>query len=244
MTKLALLHGWDNANYTSQCPGMTDPWRNRRKFVDALEKEYEVKVITFPGFCGAEEPKNPWTLDDFASFVRDNLESFKPDFMLGYSFGAAVALNYKLKFDLNQKLILISPAICRRYREQTKKQKIISSVSGAVPKFAKDLLRDFYLSRVIGNPFYAQGTKFLKKSYLGIVGIDLSDNLSDANLNDLCFIFGEKDTATPPELLIEKKPSAKGCIHVLKGGTHDIANTNTDDILAIIRDFVKTKERQ
>ena len=35
------------------------------------------------------------------------------DYILGYSFGGAVAVKYSLLYDKNQKIILVSPAITR-----------------------------------------------------------------------------------------------------------------------------------
>lgn len=240
MTKIMLIHGWGYAYYTKNCDGKTDAWHNRRALADALESEYNVKYVTLPGFCGQPEPNRPWNLDDFTIFAKKEIESFEPDFILGYSFGGAVALNYKLKYNSAQKLILVSPALARRYKEPDTKHKIASSL---IPKFAKDLMRDFYLSKIVKNSYYAQGTNFLKKSYLNIVDIDLSNDISRTNLDDICIIFGDKDTATPPSLFLEKSPVAKPITHIIKDGTHDIANTSTKQVLSIIENFVKSKSK-
>ena len=48
---------------------------------------------------------------------------------------------------------------------------------------------------------------------------------------------GEKDTATPPQVLLDKVPKLKNNIAILANGTHDIANTNTAELISEIYKF-------
>ena len=114
MKKILLLHGWNYENYTSRTES-TDAWDNRKEFVDKLSKEFEVYKLNFPGFCGEAEPNNPWYLKDYVDYVFNYLSSNKlnVDYILGYSFGGAVATLYNVMKDPTQKIILISPAIAR-----------------------------------------------------------------------------------------------------------------------------------
>lgn len=116
MKKILLLHGWNYRNYTSMT-NEKDAWHNRIKFVQKLEEKYEVYKINFPGFCGEKEPSMTWNLKDFANYVKEYLEknNLQVDYIIGYSFGGAVAIEYNRLFDNKQKLILISPAIVRNY---------------------------------------------------------------------------------------------------------------------------------
>ena len=112
--KILLLHGWNWRNYTNLTKSK-DAWDNRKKFVQKLESKYEVYKLNFPGFCGEPEPREEWKLEDYANFVKEYLEKnkMKVDYILGYSFGGAVAITYNHLYDPKQKLILISPAITR-----------------------------------------------------------------------------------------------------------------------------------
>jgi len=116
METIILIHGWNYKNYTKF--GCKDPWDNRRKFVDELKKYFNVITFNLPGFCGKPEPKeNSWNLNSFATFFQNFLlkNNIQPDFVLGYSFGGAVAVQWKINFPGLTKLILISPAISRAY---------------------------------------------------------------------------------------------------------------------------------
>ena len=241
MKKLVLIHGWDYKHYTSQTQS-TDVWDNRRKLVTGLQKFFDIKIITLPGFCGEKEPDYPWELEDFADFIELQLQKdkFNPDYILGYSFGGAVALSHKLKYNKN-KIILVSPAISRKYKKNSAVHNKVKYFTKFLPNYLKDTLRDQYISKVLKNPFYAKGTNFLKKTYLNIVGIDMSEKLKTLDKNDFIIIFGEKDTATPPQILLDKAPEIDKNIIILKNGTHDIANTNTNELINKIVKFTNIK---
>lgn len=239
--KIAIIHGWGYDNYSNQTNSI-NPWRNRKKFIDNISKKYDLFFITLPGFCQQEEPANPWTLDDYTKFVNEriSLEKVKPDFILGYSFGAAVALNYKLMFKSKEKLILVSPAIARKYKSKENiKLNKLKHIAQKLPDKLSSFLHDSYLSYIVKNPYYYKGNKFIKQSYLNIVNIDLSDKLSLLNKSEYRLVFGENDTATPPNTLLEKNNDIIDNVDILKNGTHDIANTNTEELIGCIDDYIK-----
>lgn len=159
--KILLLHGWNYSNYT-KLSKTNDAWDNRKKFVKELEKEYIVYKLNFPGFCGEKEPDRSWDLKDFAKYVKDYLDknNLRVDYILGYSFGGAVAITYNNEYDNNQKLYLISPAIIRNKKKTfkfIKTPKILNKIRNKV--------RDFYLIYIVKNNYMKYGTKFLRNTY-------------------------------------------------------------------------------
>lgn len=237
---IVLIHGWGYANYNNQTKS-TDVWRNRRAFVDKLSECFNVSIITLPGFCGQPEPNKPWQLENFVDFMESELKNkdIKPDFVLGYSFGAPVALRHKLKYGGNQKMIFVSPAIARKYKENAPAHNKLKYFTKVLPDVLQRFLQDQYISKVIKNPFYAKGNNFIKQTYLNIVGLDLSDDLLKLKKDGFILIFGENDTATPANVLLSKQPTLKSKTLILKSGTHDIANTNTDELVDAIEKFIK-----
>ncbi|MBQ7240843.1 MAG: alpha/beta fold hydrolase [Bacilli bacterium] len=232
MKKILLLHGWDWRNYT-ELTTSKNAWHNRLKFVNALKKEYEVYMLNFPGFCGEKEPKNEWTLDDYALYVNSYIRThnIKFDYILGYSFGGAVALKYNLLFNNFQKLILVSPAITRN---SSKSIKFIPT-----PKILKPLrkvVKDLYLKYVVKNEYMINGTKFLNDSYQNIVRVDLTEELLNIKPYNLKIIYGENDNMVNPQKVIDFLPKEyQSRVFVILDGGHDIANTNFKDILKIMR---------
>ncbi|MDB5086415.1 MAG: alpha/beta hydrolase [Mucilaginibacter sp.] len=236
MKKIVLLHGWNYKNYSKY--GCTDAWENRKGFVDALAAKFEVHKINLPGFCGAPEPKNSWNLDDFTTFLETYLNShgLQPDYILGYSFGAAIALNWKNKLQKKAKLILVSPAIIRAYKKSATGK--LSHFKKHLPRWLTLFFRDKYL-KYLRNPYYTEGTRFLKETYLNIVKIDLTNELVDIQPQDVILIFGSEDTATPFYLLKNRltNPLLLNRIKVIEGGGHDIANSHLTNIIHLIEKF-------
>jgi pimeloyl-ACP methyl ester carboxylesterase len=233
---VVLLHGWNYKNYTKfKC---SDAWENREKFIDSLSIRYDIIKINLPGFCGTPEPKNAWNIDDFADHFNTFLEKnrIEPDYVLGYSFGASIALNWKLKYKKSNKIILVSPAILRAYVEKGLNKFL--RLKGIMPRRIRYFLRDIYLKN-LKNPYYINGTKYLKETYLNIVKLDLTDTLLKTNPNEVLLIFGSDDSATPYNLISEKLMDnpLKQRVHIIKGGGHDIANTHTDELVDIVKNF-------
>lgn len=236
MKKILLLHGWNDDNYTSMTKSK-DAWHNRKKFVDELSKEYDIYKLNFPGFCGEKEPKqSEWNLEDYANYVKEYLDNsnLKVDYILGYSFGGAVAVEYASMFDNKQKLILVSPAIIRNYKKTIKFIK--------TPKCFRKIrnsLRNSYLKYIIKNEYIIHGTKFLNNSYQNIVRVNLINQLEQLNPYNITIIYGTKDNMVNPEYINNNiNIYFKNRIFFIKDGTHDIANTNTKELIDIIKEQV------
>jgi len=242
--KIALIHGWNWKNYTSICPERRkNAWENRNKLVKELEKDFEVLKFNLPGFCGKPEPENEvWDLEDFARhFEKLSKENFAPDIVLGYSFGGAVALKWKTLFKKQTKIVMVSPAITRRYEIKQTQSKFRQFAKSLLPNILIEKLRDFYLVRIVKNPYYSYGTKFLKKTYLNIVSVDLSQELQQIPPDEIQLIFGAKDTATPPQLLLDKISSVelKNRFTILENGDHNIGQSHPAEIREIVKKFAK-----
>lgn len=232
MKKILLLHGWDWRNYTKLTTSK-NPWHNRIKFINALKKEYEVYELTFPGFCGVKEPDSAWNLDDYALYVNSYIRTsnIKFDYILGYSFGGAVAIRYHLLFDNYQKLILVSPAITRN---SDKSVKFIQTPE--ILKPLRKVVKDLYLKYIVKNNYMIHGTKFLNDSYQNIVRVDLTEDIKNIKPYNFKIIYGSEDNMVNPEKVINSlSKEYKKRVFVIPGGTHDIANTHAKEILQIIK---------
>lgn len=232
MKKILLLHGWNYRNY-SNLTDQKDAWNNRKDFVSLLSKYFEVYKINFPGFCGEKEPKNAWDLEDYAKYVNDylNKNEINPDYILGYSFGGAVAIMYNRLYDNDQKLILVSPAISRNYKNS---KRFIKTPSILNP--IRNFIRDFYLIHFVKNNYMLYGTKFLRLSYQNIVRRDLIKDVNNINPSNLLIIYGEKDDMVKPQYVINNLPvSFRERIIVIDDGGHNIGKTHYKKVIDIIK---------
>ena len=232
LKNVLLLHGWNYRNYTSMTE-KTDAWHNRIKFVEELEKICKVHKLSFPGFCGEKEPKKAWNLDDYANYVNDYIKNnnLKIDYIIGYSFGGAVAVKYNRLFNNNQKLILLSPAIIRDAKNSksfVRTPKIIEPL--------RNFVRDIYVTYIVKNPYMKYGTKFLRSSYQNIVRIELIDDVKMIDPKLVTIVYGSKDTMVNPKLAMEKLGKEyKNSINVIEGGSHDLANDSTKKLVEIVK---------
>jgi alpha/beta superfamily hydrolase len=66
------------------------------------------------------------------------------------------------------------------------------------------------------------------------------DELEQFNPKDFQLIYGsEDDMVDPNKVLNTVNKDFKNRIAIIKGGSHDIANTHTKEVIDIINDFTK-----
>ena len=227
---ILLIHGWNYKNYYG-CNHKS--WDNRIKFIKELEKNNNLYYPDLPGFGLEKEPNiNKWGLDDYANFINDYIinNNLKIDYIIGYSFGGAVALRYKNTFNNNIKLILISPALIRN---QSKSRRFIKTPSLLNP--LRNFIRNIYLIKLIKVNEMVYGTKFLRNTYQDIVRINMIDDLNNIDSKAIKIIYGSIDNMVNPYKVFDSVSNKyKSRISFIDGGGHDIANTHTKELINII----------
>ena len=81
---IVYLHGW------GQNIEMMEPIAN------PFEKSNRLIILDLPGFGASEEPKEVWSIEDYADMVHELLKELnveKPN-MIGHSFGGKITLMY------------------------------------------------------------------------------------------------------------------------------------------------------
>ena len=231
---ILLIHGWNYKNYYNQTNDIA--WSNRIDFINELKKKYNIYYPDLPGFGKNKSPNSvKWSLDDYTRYIDNYVKenNLKIDYIIGYSFGGAVALNYKYKFDNNIKIILISPAIIRNKKKSKKfinTPKVFDSI--------RNKIRDFYLINIIKTNEMVYGDKFLRNTYQDIVRVDMLPILNKVNYEDIKIIYGNKDDMVLPYKVYDSvNENLKSKISIIDDD-HDIANTNMKELINLIDDFV------
>ena len=232
---ILLIHGWNYKNYYNKTN--KSAWNNRINFINELKKNNNVYDPDLAGFGTNPSPNDKkWSLDDYSKYIDNYIKenNLKIDYIIGYSFGGAVAINYKYKFNKDIKLILISPAIIRNSK---KSKKFISTPS--IFNSIRNKIRDFYLIHIVKTNEMVYGDKFLRNTYQDIVRIDLLPVVEQLNYKDINIIYGKSDDMVcPMEVLSKVNDDLKKKVSIIDGG-HDIANTNTDEVIDIISKIIK-----
>lgn len=234
---LVLIHGWGTSGYNSNLPTKPpedDAWKTRIKLLSLLRRKYQLLFYNLPGFCGVREPKEKsFDVEDFSDLFHKWLtkNSIVPQAIIGYSFGGAVTLSYKTRYQSKTPIILISPALKRK---ESFKSHLASLGKRIIPESILKSLKPAYQS--LFSRYYHQGTPFLRASYDKIARRDLRPLLSKINPKEILLIFGNSDTATPHTYI--KGFGKEKSVCIIKNGDHEIGATHPQEIFKLINNFV------
>jgi pimeloyl-ACP methyl ester carboxylesterase len=178
-------------------------WRETSESFSEVKKELEnyfnVYVIDLPGFKTPLE--RPYYLEDYLNFLEEKLKDVDNFYLLGHSFGGALAALYSLKHkDKAKKLILYDSAIVRK---KTLKVRIVYLLTKILKIFEKilptkiaNLFKKFYYRFVVGSYDYFLGDENLKKTFANIIDKDLTEEIKKIEVKTY-IIWGQSDKVTP-----------------------------------------------
>lgn len=220
MKTLFILHGWQSSK---------ERWQKVKEKIE--EAGINVIVPDIPGFKPETETQRPWDLDDYVNWLdkfcqqkKIDGELVEPFFLLGHSFGGALAVKFALKYPGKVERLFLVGAAC--IRKKTAKKKVLSKLSKIFKIFSflpfYSTIRKAFYKFIVGHSDYLSAKGLLKETYLKIIGEDLSRSLSSITTPTV-IIWGDKDEATPVEdayFINEKINNSK--LIVIPGGTHDL----------------------
>jgi pimeloyl-ACP methyl ester carboxylesterase len=229
--KLVILHGWR--------PDLDGYY----KIVDLLKDEFDVYFFPLPGF--GEKLSRPYTLDDYLKFLENKLQDLENFYLLGHSFGGALAMLYAIKYPTKVKtLILYNAAI---FRKRKLKHKIIYLITRILKPLEKILPQK--LNFIIKKIFY----RFLVKSYdyflvddnlkqtLINIAKDLTNDAKNVKTKTI-LLWGEKDRVTPLDDALVLKNLIKNSELITFDGGHSFHKTNPQKFIEILKTIIKHAE--
>ncbi len=191
MNTILILHGWG-------WPVSVHQWIRVKEL---LEKEkFKVIVPDLPGFGENPPPSQPWTISDYAEWVKDFCEKneISQFFLLGHSFGGSVAAKFSVKYpEKVRKLILVDSAGIRRKRlkkELLKATAHIINIFSFLPGY--NLVRKIAYKTIFRRSDYLLSVGIMKDTYLNVIKEDISDIFSQIVVPTL-LVWGGKDGITP-----------------------------------------------
>lgn len=223
---ILLLHGWDYDLYT-KLTNETNAWSSNTLLLEELNKNFNVYTLNFPGFCGEPEPNEAWDVDDFARFINAFIQknNLTIDIIFGYSFGGAVAVQWKHIYKSKTKLFLVAPAIIRN----SVKSKRFFKTPQMIEKI-RIFVRDIYVAYIIKNPEMKHGDRFLRNTYQIIVRRDMRKELYEINGSEVFIVFGENDSAVDSQTIIRD--------NIFKGKILTIDDSDHENIITSHSEYV------
>ncbi len=163
-------------------------------------------LLDFPGFGGTPRPKAAWNTEDYAKAVKEHLIvelGLTRYYWVGHSFGGRVGLRLAAMPDSPiEQLFVIAGAGVKRPQKFSEglKSKLRSWVFQRRKARAQTEDEIIELEKRYGSPDYIHSREIgLRDIFLKTVQEDQTNQLSKITC-PTTFIYGEKDTETPPEI--------------------------------------------
>lgn len=220
-------------------------WRQNTTMMDYIGRfladHFIVYNLDFPGFGESDEPPYAFGVEDYTEFLRHFSESLKIEdpILIGHSFGCRVACRYAFKYPVHR-MVLTGAAGIRDKRGLDYYAKVYSY------KAAKNVLRHSpfknklaELQKRSGSDDYRNASGVMRDTFVKVVNDDITDILKDIQPETL-LVFGENDTATPPEkgkMMEKMMPNAT--LVIFEGDDHYAYFHQADRFNAVLDAFLK-----
>jgi pimeloyl-ACP methyl ester carboxylesterase len=197
---------------------------------NAISEQYRFVQFDFPGFGGSDEPREAWSVDDYADFFCKFMEALeiKKAVLIGHSYGGRVIIKLatrdKLPFEIERIALIDSAGILpkKSFKQKVniKKYKALKKLFNIKVVYAlfPELIDDWRSRQ--GSADYRNASPMMRQCLVKAVNEDLTELLPKIK-QDTLLIWGDKDTATPIEdaKLMEQKIPNSG-LAILKGAGH------------------------
>lgn len=179
-----LLHGW------GQNTIMMD------YIAQFLKNHFVVYNIDLPGFGKSEEPKGPYSIDDYVELLKEFVDLNKIDnpILISHSFGCRIALLYAYKYPVNKMVLTGAAGIVAPHSLEWYFKVYTYKAGKLLLKPFKNLSEK--LKANAGSSDYKNASEVMKATLVKAVNFDISPYLKDIKPETL-LVFGEKDEATP-----------------------------------------------
>ena len=229
-TAVVFLHGWGSSGIAFG------------RLLDTAGEKYYTVAPDLPGFGGSDAPPTPWTVEEYADFVKELVAQLgiKKVILAVHSFGGRIAISLGAREDLPfeiPKMIFFDAAGIKPRRGISYYCKVYTY------KLCKLLLTPFpeikkRYQASKGSADYKNASPVMKQVLSQAVNYDQTPFLPRIKASVL-LIWGEKDTATPLYMarIMEKKIPDAG-LFVIPGAGHFSFAEQPATANAALRNFI------
>lgn len=220
---VVLLHGWGQNIEMMKPVG------------DKLKKNNRIIIVDLPGFGESDEPKDIWTMYDYADCIKELLDILEIEnpIMIGHSFGGKISLIYASRYT-TKKLILFGSPFKKEIEKLSMKTKILKKLK-TVPGI-KNL--EGFAKKHIGSRDYKNASEFMRKILVEHVNLDITEDVKKIKCPTL-IIWGTNDTEVPIERAYELETLiSDSAVIPYEGCTHYAYLENLGQTVNIIKNFI------
>lgn len=233
--KVLIIHGWGATSYS---------WRDVSYCL--AKKGFEVIAIDLPGFGETPPPKDVWGYNDYINFLFSFVKKVELGkfYLLGHSFGGALALKFTSKHEeLVDKLVLCDAAIVRKERLNLR-QKIVKSLSKYFSKIVSKTPMYPLFEKVAywfaGTYDYYHANPIMKEIFKKVVLEDMT-NIASKLKKECLIVWGEYDQATPLEdAFILDNLIENSQLKVIIGSGHNPHRSHKEELCKVLVRFFES----
>jgi pimeloyl-ACP methyl ester carboxylesterase len=226
---LIFLHGWMSQG---------NVFKNIAERISS--QGFAVYMLDLPGFGNSPEPKNAFSVQDYADIVAEFIKKLKLNdiILVGHSFGGRVVISLASNEPTLIKKIVLVDAAGLRINNGRNKVAFLAKLAKPFfkPKFMSGLRKKIY--KTLGSVDYIESGK-LKETYLKVASEDLSGYLPKINQPTL-IIWGDDDKDTPllfAKIMNERIKNSK--MVVLRQAGHFSFLDKPEDFSVELMNFIK-----
>jgi len=238
---LLCLHGWG---------GSKESWTPLRESLD--DADIEILTPDLPGFGDEPDPPRPWTVDDYAAWIRDwtadNRTGKGPLWIIGHSHGGRTAIVIAAKEILPvDRLFLCAPAINRKQRYHVRR--VIGVTLARTGKFFLSIpvlstlapVARKLLYKLLRVHDYERASPTMQRTLILVTKNDLTPLLPTIT-QPVDLFWGTDDTQTPISDAHHMQTFLPHCeAHFYAGTRHAVHKTNVREIAIIIRQRLRAQ---
>ncbi|MCI9280088.1 MAG: alpha/beta hydrolase [Bacilli bacterium] len=221
---LVFLHGW------GQNIEMMQPIA--KPFYEA----YNVLIIDLPGFGKSNEPKEVWSLQDYAEMIHALICSLELNdvSLIGHSFGGKISIIYASIYNVSQLILIASPYKVAKKKISFKVK--VLKVMAKVPLFRNWALKT---KQKMGSVDYRNATPKMRDILVKHVNTDTTENLKKIKAPTI-ILWGTNDSAVGIENAYEIESFIKDAAVIpFIGRTHYVYLEELNRTVEIIKSFIR-----
>lgn len=220
---IVLLHGW------GQNIEMMHP------IGEQFKKEYRIVVLDLPGFGNSDEPKEIWTVYDYAECIKQFLNSLEIEnpIIMGHSFGGKISLAFASKYDVKKLVVFGSP-----FRKEIEKLSIKTRILKTIKKLPGINNLAELAKKHIGSTDYKNASPRMRDILVSTVNLDISDSVKKIKCPTL-IIWGTNDEAVPIKDAYDLEKLIPDAGVVEYPGSHYTYLEYLQPVTNVLRNFLK-----
>lgn len=225
---LIFLHGWGQ-NIEMMMP-----------IAKPFIKSCNVLIIDLPGFGKSDEPKDVWSIYDYADMVNSFVNDFKLKnvSLIGHSFGGKISICYALKYKVNKLVLLASP-----YRAETKKDSVKLRFLKTLKKVPILKGLENFVKKHTGSVDYRNASEMMRKILVKHVNLDLTSEVSKIKCPTL-LIWGTNDAAVSYSDALELEKLFSNCgLVTYDGCSHYAYLERLGQTIKVLNSFVGSDKK-